>query len=77
METQIARRVRCELKGHKFVDEDELFCDKPQHVSIVNYREICIHCGAYKVNELGLRPMRSTFFTGPDGRMPEYWAKMK
>jgi len=75
MEHQVARQVRCELKGHEFVDEDELFHDHP--IPIVNYRELCIHCGGYNVLELGVSPMRSTFFKGPDGRMPAYWAKMK
>ena len=75
MESQIARQVRCELKGHEFIDEDELFPRNP--APIVNYRELCIHCGGYNVLELGVSPMRSTFFKGPDGRMPAYWAKMK
>ena len=71
----IKRRVRCELKGHEFIDEDDLFQDHP--IPILNYRALCIHCGGYEVYELDVIPMQSTFFKGPDGRMHDYWAKMK
>ena len=74
------RRVACQLKGgHQFSHESvvhETVYGVKLSVPVVNWRTICLHCGAYRIHNSFHRLNQSTILEGPDGRMPAYWRKV-